>query len=118
MQSQVLDGNDLWAVREGRSRRSAGRAPARDRVARVPDLPPLRPLQVRPGEVPADRGGGALARARPAASRARDSSTSGLSEDDLAGKDAIGAQMERAVENAPRARPFDPAQDGASEFKG
>ena len=72
MQSQVLDGNDLWAVREA-ALEAVGRARARRRAdaARVPDLPPLRPLEVRPGEVPPAGGGGALARARPARPRAR-----------------------------------------------
>jgi acetoin:2,6-dichlorophenolindophenol oxidoreductase subunit alpha len=43
----------------------------------------------------------------------------GLSEDDVARKDAeIDTQMDRAVENALAAPYPDPTQDGGSEFKG
>ena len=69
----VVDGNDLWAVARGGAR--GGRARPRRRrpdAARVPHLPPLRPLEVRPGEVPARRRGRALAGARPAARIARE----------------------------------------------
>ena len=70
--ARVVDGNDLWAVgddgaRGGRPRPRRRRPDAR----RGADLPPLRPLQVRPGDLPAQGGGRALDGARPAHHRAR-----------------------------------------------
>src|SRR4051794_13155030 len=100
MPAAVVDGNGLWAVREGaieagaggraggaggggrrngprgrpRGREGGGRgAPrgGRPDAPRVPHVPPLRPLEGRPGEVPPEGRGGALADPRPAAPRAR-----------------------------------------------
>ena len=68
--ARVVDGNDLFA--RGRGCERGDRASTLGRradAARVPDLPSLRPLEVRPGEVPAERGGRALAGARPARDR-------------------------------------------------
>ena len=119
MQSQVLDGNDLWAVREG-----ALEAVGRARAGEGPTLLECQtyrhyghsksdPAKYRPTEE-VDRW---LARDPLDLARARLSDL-GLSEDDLAGKDAeIDAQMDRAVENALAAAYPDPAQDGGSEFK-
>ena len=70
--STVVDGNDLWAVREAATEAvERARAGERPDAARVPDLPALRTLEVRPGEVPARRRARALDGARPADDRPR-----------------------------------------------
>jgi pyruvate dehydrogenase E1 component alpha subunit len=119
MQSQVLDGNDLWAVRE-----AAVEAVQRARAGDGPTLLECQtyrhyghsksdPAKYRPPDEverwlardPLD-----LARARLL--------DMGLSDEKLAAKDAeIDAQIDRAVENALAAPYPDPEQDSGSEFK-
>jgi pyruvate dehydrogenase E1 component alpha subunit len=119
MQSQVLDGNDLWAVRE-----AALEAVQRARAGDGPTLLECQtyrhyghsksdPAKYRPPDEverwlardPLD-----LARARLL--------NMGLSEEKLAAKDAeIDALIDRAVENALAAPYPDPEQDSGTEFK-
>jgi acetoin:2,6-dichlorophenolindophenol oxidoreductase subunit alpha len=119
MQSQVLDGNDLWAVRE-----AAIEAVQRARAGDGPTLLECQtyrhyghsksdPAKYRPPEE-VDRW---LARDPLDLTRARLLDL-GLEEEKLAAKDAeIDAQMDRAVENALAAPYPDPSQDGGTEFK-
>jgi len=119
MQSQVLDGNDLWAVRE-----AAVEAVARARGGHGPTLLECQtyrhyghsksdPAKYRPPDEverwlardPLD-----LARARLL--------DQVVSEEELAAKDAeIDVQMDRAVEGALAAPYPDPDEDAGSEFK-
>jgi pyruvate dehydrogenase E1 component alpha subunit len=120
MQSQVLDGNDLWAVREG-----ALEAVARARSGQGPTLLECRtyrhyghsksdPAKYRPPEEVEEW----LRRDPLDLTRARLLDL-GLSEEELAAKDSeIDAQMDRAVENALAAPYPDPAQEAGTEFKG
>ena len=120
MQSQVLDGNDLWAVRE-----AALEAVARARGGEGPTLLECQtyrhyghsksdPAKYRPP----DEVESWLARDPLDLARARLLDL-GLGEDHLAEKDTeIDAQMDRAVENALAAPYPDPEQDGGAEFKG
>ncbi len=66
LESIIVDGNDADAVYRTASaavaRRAQGRRPVADRGQ---DLPPFRPFARRPGQVPAGRGGEAVAGARP-----------------------------------------------------
>ena len=118
MPSEVVDGNDLWAVHAAAAEAVDAR-PRRRRpdAARVPDLPPLRPLQVRPGRLPAQGGGRALARARSAQARPRAAARGGRGRggdrrhrggDDRAhGRTAVQAAAGRALP-----RPGRRARDG------
>ena len=63
---EVVEGNDVWAVREAAAARRARADRRRPDVARVPDLPSFRPLEVRPGAVPARGRARPLEAARPA----------------------------------------------------
>jgi TPP-dependent pyruvate/acetoin dehydrogenase alpha subunit len=119
MESQVLDGNDLWAVREaaleavGRARAGEGPTLLECQTYRHYGHSKSDPAKYRPPEE-VERW---LVRDPLDLTRARLLDL-GLSEDDLARKDAeIDAQMDRAVENALAAQYPDPAQDGGSEFK-
>jgi pyruvate dehydrogenase E1 component alpha subunit len=120
MQSQVLDGNDLWAVREaalqavGRARAGEGPTLLECQTYRHYGHSKSDPAKYRPTEE-VDRW---LARDPLDLARARLMEL-GLGEEELAHKDAeIDAQMDRAVENALAAPYPDPAQEGGSEFKG
>jgi TPP-dependent pyruvate/acetoin dehydrogenase alpha subunit len=120
MQSQVLDGNDLWAVREAAlgalSRARGGEGPTllECQTYRHYGHSKSDPAKYRPPDE-VERW---LARDPLDLARARLNDL-GLSEDDLARKDAeIDAQMDRAVENALAAPYPDPAQDRGAEFKG
>jgi TPP-dependent pyruvate/acetoin dehydrogenase alpha subunit len=120
MQSQVVDGNDLWAVREAaveavsRARGGAGPTLLECQTYRHYGHSKSDPAKYRPPDEverwlardPLD-----LARARLL--------EMGLSEEELDEKDAeIEAQMDRAVENALAAPYPDPDQDSGTEFKG
>jgi acetoin:2,6-dichlorophenolindophenol oxidoreductase subunit alpha len=119
MQSQVLDGNDLWAVRE-----AALEAVQRARAGDGPTLLECQtyrhyghsksdPAKYRPPDE-VERW---LARDPLDLARARLLDL-GLSEEKLAAKDAeIDALMDRAVENALAAPYPDPEQDSGTEFK-
>jgi acetoin:2,6-dichlorophenolindophenol oxidoreductase subunit alpha len=119
MQSQVVDGNDLWAVRE-----AALEAVAR---ARGSDGPTLLECQTYrhyghsksdPGKYrPPEEVERWLARDPLDLARARLLDL-GLSDDELAAKDAeIDGQLERAVEGALAADYPDPEQHSGTEFK-
>jgi acetoin:2,6-dichlorophenolindophenol oxidoreductase subunit alpha len=119
MQSQVVDGNDLWAVRE-----AALEAVER---ARSGDGPTLLECQTYrhyghsksdPGKYrPPDEVESWLARDPLALTRARLLDL-GLGQEDLAAKDAeIESQMDRAVEGALAAAYPDPEQAAGTEFK-
>jgi acetoin:2,6-dichlorophenolindophenol oxidoreductase subunit alpha len=119
MESQVLDGNDLWAVREaaleavGRARAGEGPTLLECQTYRHYGHSKSDPAKYRPPEE-VERW---IARDPLGLTRARLLDL-GLSEADLARKDAeIDAQMDRAVENALTAPYPDPAQEGGSEFK-
>jgi acetoin:2,6-dichlorophenolindophenol oxidoreductase subunit alpha len=119
MQSQVLDGNDLWAVRE-----AALEAVQRARAGDGPTLLECQtyrhyghsksdPAKYRPPDE-VERW---LARDPLDLARARLLDL-GLSEEKLAAKDAeIDALMDRAVDNALAAPYPDPEQDSGTEFK-
>ena len=119
MQSQVLDGNDLWAVREAaleavqRARGGDGPTLLECQTYRHYGHSKSDPAKYRPPDEverwlardPLD-----LARARLL--------DMGLSEEKLAAKDAeIDALIDRAVENALAAPYPDPEQDSGTEFK-
>jgi acetoin:2,6-dichlorophenolindophenol oxidoreductase subunit alpha len=119
MRSQVVDGNDLWAVREaaleavGRARGGTGPTLLECQTYRHYGHSKSDPAKYRPPDEverwlerdPLD-----LARAR--------LMDLGLSDDDLAAKDAeIDAQIDRAVEGALAAAYPDPEQDSGTEFK-
>ena len=95
-----IDGNDVVAVHDAMARgRRAGpgrRRPDRDRGA---DLPALRAQPHRPGEVPAGRGGRALAGARPADRRPAPGSTRSASTEP-----SVEAADERAAAHGRRRR--------------
>ena len=119
MASALVDGNDLWAVTET-ARRGGRPCPSRRRpdAARGADLPPLRPLEVRSGDVPAQGGGRALDGARPARdSRAPGCIELGHGEDEIeAIEREVRETLDRAVEAALAAPYPDPETDGATEF--
>jgi len=119
MQSQVVDGNDLWAVREaaleavGRARGGAGPTLLECQTYRHYGHSKSDPGKYRPPDElerwlrrdPLD-----LARARLI--------DLGLSEDELAAKEAeVDAQMASAVESALAADYPDPERDSGTEFK-
>jgi acetoin:2,6-dichlorophenolindophenol oxidoreductase subunit alpha len=119
MQSQVVDGNDLWAVREaaleavGRARGGEGPTLLECQTYRHYGHSKSDPGKYRPpdeveswlGRDPLD-----LARARLL--------DMGLGDGDLAAKeDEIDAQIDRAVENALAAPYPDPESDSGTEFK-
>jgi acetoin:2,6-dichlorophenolindophenol oxidoreductase subunit alpha len=119
MRSQVVDGNDLWAVRE-----AALEAVERARSAAGPTLLECQTYRhfghskSDPGKYrPPDEVERWLARDPLDLARARLLDL-GLSEDDLAAKEAeIDAHMNRAVEGALAADYPDPAQHAGTEFK-
>ncbi len=102
--------------RGGRARAVRGRPDA----ARVPDLPPLRALEVRSREVPARRRARALVGARPA----RRSPASACSRTGSArtrsprSRPRPGSEMERATQAALAAPYPDPRERPGSEFRG
>jgi pyruvate dehydrogenase E1 component alpha subunit len=119
MESQVVDGKDLWAVREaalgaaGRARAGQGPTLLECQTYRHYGHSKSDPAKYRPPDEverwlardPLD-----LARARLL--------DMGLSDDELAAKDAeIDDQMERAVEGALAAAYPDPEQVSGTEFK-
>jgi TPP-dependent pyruvate/acetoin dehydrogenase alpha subunit len=119
MRSQVVDGNDLWAVREaaleavGRAREGAGPTLLECQTYRHYGHSKSDPAKYRPQDEverwlerdPLD-----LVRARLL--------ELGLSEDDLTATDAqIDAQMDRAVQGALAAPYPDPEQESGSEFR-
>jgi TPP-dependent pyruvate/acetoin dehydrogenase alpha subunit len=119
MRAQVVDGNDLWAVREA--------AVEAVRGARAGEGPTLLECQTYrhyghsksdPGKYrPPDEVERWLARDPLDLTRARLLDL-GVSEEDLAAKDAeIEAQMERAVERSLAADYPDPSQRAGTEFK-
>ena len=119
MPSQVVDGNDLWAVRE-----AALEAVARARAGEGPTLLECQTYRhyghskSDPGKYrPPDEVDRWLARDPLDLTRARLLDL-GLGEEDVAGKESeIDAAMDRAVEGALAAPYPDPAEDGGSEFK-
>jgi acetoin:2,6-dichlorophenolindophenol oxidoreductase subunit alpha len=119
MQSQVVDGNDLWAVRE-----AALEAVERARSGAGPTLLECQTYRhfghskSDPGKYrPPDELESWLARDPLDLTRARLLDL-GVSDDELAAKDAeIESQMDRAVEGALAAAYPDPACDGGTEFK-
>jgi acetoin:2,6-dichlorophenolindophenol oxidoreductase subunit alpha len=119
MRSQVVDGNDLWAVRE-----AALEAVERARSAAGPTLLECQTYRhfghskSDPGKYrPPDEVESWLARDPLDLARARLLDL-GLGEDDLAAKEAeIDAHMNRAVEGALAADYPDPAQHAGTEFK-
>jgi pyruvate dehydrogenase E1 component alpha subunit len=119
MQSQVVDGNDLWAVRE-----AALEAVGRARGAEGPTLLECQTYRhyghskSDPGKYrPPDEVERWLARDPLDLARARLLDL-GLKDDALAAKDAeIDAQLDRAVETALAAPYPDPDQDSRTEFK-
>ena len=117
MESALVDGNDLWAVEEA-AREAVGRARGEHAAdaARVPDLPPLRALEVGSGDVPAEGGGRALAGARPAEAHARAAARAGRPGGATveAVERSAREAMDRAVEAA-LASPY-PEPGGATEF--
>jgi acetoin:2,6-dichlorophenolindophenol oxidoreductase subunit alpha len=120
MRSQVVDGNDLWAVRE-----AALEAVVRARAGGGPTLLECQTYRhyghskSDPGKYrPPDEVERWLGRDPLDLTRARLLDL-GLSEGDLATKEGeIDAQMDRAVENALAAPYPDPEQDSGTEFKG
>ena len=119
MQSQVLDGNDLWAVREaaveavGRARAGEGPTLLECQTYRHYGHSKSDPAKYRPPDE-VDRW---LARDPLELARARLLDL-GVHNEALAAKDAeIDARMDRAVENALAAPYPDPAEDAGSEFK-
>jgi TPP-dependent pyruvate/acetoin dehydrogenase alpha subunit len=120
MQSQVVDGNDLWAVRE-----AALEAVGRARAGEGPTLLECQTYRhyghskSDPGKYrPPDEVESWLARDPLDLARAR-LIDMGVGEDDLAAKDAdVDAEMDRAIEGALAAPYPDPAKDGGTEFKG
>ena len=120
MRAQVVDGNDLWAVREaaleavGRARDGGGPTLLECQTYRHYGHSKSDPAKYRPPDE-VERW---LARDPLDLTRARLLDL-GLTEGDLAAKDAeIDAHMDRAVENALAAPYPDPAQDSGTEFKG
>jgi TPP-dependent pyruvate/acetoin dehydrogenase alpha subunit len=119
MQSQVVDGNDLWAVRE-----AGVEAVARARAGEGPTLLECQTYRhyghskSDPGKYrPPDEVERWLARDPLDLARARLLDL-GVSEDELAAKETeIDKQMDRAIEAALAAGYPDPAQAGGSEFK-
>jgi acetoin:2,6-dichlorophenolindophenol oxidoreductase subunit alpha len=119
MQSQVVDGNDLWAVRE-----AALEAVERARSGGGPTLLECQTYRhyghskSDPGKYrPPDEVESWLARDPLALTRARLLDL-GLGQEDLAAKDAeIESQMDRAVEGALAAAYPDPEQAAGTEFK-
>ena len=119
MQSQVVDGNDLWAVREaaveavGRARGGAGPTLLECQTYRHYGHSKSDPGKYRPP----DEVESWLARDPLDLTRARLLDL-GLSEDELAAKDAeVDSHMDRAVEGALAAPYPDPEHDGGAEFK-
>jgi pyruvate dehydrogenase E1 component alpha subunit len=120
MESQVLDGNDLWAVREaaldavGRARAGEGPTLLECQTYRHYGHSKSDPAKYRPPDE-VERW---LARDPLDLARARLLDL-GLSEDELAAKDAeIDEQMDRAIEGALAADYPDPERDAGTEFKG
>jgi TPP-dependent pyruvate/acetoin dehydrogenase alpha subunit len=120
MQSQVVDGNDLWAVREAaleavsRAREGAGPTLLECQTYRHYGHSKSDPAKYRPPDE-VERW---LARDPLDLARARLLDL-GVEEDDLAAKDSeIDAWMDRAVENALAAPYPDPEQESGTEFKG
>ena len=119
MQSQVVDGNDLWAVRE-----AAVEAVARARAGEGPTLLECQTYRhyghskSDPGKYrPPDEVERWLARDPLDLARARLLDL-GVSEDEVVAKEAqIDEQMDRAIEAALAAGYPDPAREGGSEFK-
>jgi acetoin:2,6-dichlorophenolindophenol oxidoreductase subunit alpha len=119
MQSQVVDGNDLWAVRG-----AALQAVERARSGAGPTLLECQTYRhfghskSDPGKYrPPDEVESWLARDPLDLARARLLDL-GMSEGDLSAKEAeIDAQMDRAVEGALAAAYPDPERDGGTEFK-
>jgi acetoin:2,6-dichlorophenolindophenol oxidoreductase subunit alpha len=119
MQSQVVDGNDLWAVREAaleaveRARSGAGPTLLECQTYRHYGHSKSDPGKYRPP----DEVESWLARDPLALTRARLLDL-GLGQEDLAAKDAeIESQMDGAVEGALAAAYPDPEQAGGTEFK-
>ena len=119
MQSQVVDGNDLWAVRGAaltaveRARGGAGPTLLECQTYRHFGHSKSDPGKYRPP----DEVESWLARDPLDLARARLLDL-GLSEDDVSAKEAeIDAQMDRAVEGALAAAYPDPERDGGTEFK-
>jgi acetoin:2,6-dichlorophenolindophenol oxidoreductase subunit alpha len=119
MESQVVDGNDLWAVRGAaltaveRARGGAGPTLLECQTYRHFGHSKSDPGKYRPP----DEVQSWLARDPLDLARARLLDL-GLSEDDLSAKEAeIDAQMDRAVEGALAAAYPDPERDGGTEFK-
>jgi TPP-dependent pyruvate/acetoin dehydrogenase alpha subunit len=119
MPSQVVDGNDLWAVRgaalEAVERARGGAGPT---LLECQTYRHFGHSKSDPGKYrPPDEVESWLARDPLDLARARLLDL-GLSEDDLSAKDAeIDAQMDRAVEGALAAAYPDPERDGGTEFK-
>jgi TPP-dependent pyruvate/acetoin dehydrogenase alpha subunit len=120
MRSQVVDGNDLWAVREAalgavsRAREGGGPTLLECQTYRHYGHSKSDPAKYRPPDE-VERW---LARDPLDLARARLLDL-GLEEDDLAAKDSeIEAWMDRAVENALAAPYPDPEQESGTEFKG
>jgi acetoin:2,6-dichlorophenolindophenol oxidoreductase subunit alpha len=119
MQSQVVDGNDLWAVRE-----AALEAVGRARGGQGPTLLECQTYRhyghskSDPGKYrPPDEVEQWLARDPLDLARARLLDL-GVDEGDLAAKEAdIDSQMDRAIEGALAAPYPDPEQDSGGEFK-
>jgi TPP-dependent pyruvate/acetoin dehydrogenase alpha subunit len=119
MRSQVVDGNDLWAVREaaldavGRARGGGGPTLLECQTYRHYGHSKSDPGKYRPP----DEVESWLARDPLDLARARLIEL-GVSDDELAAKDAeIDAQMEGAVEGALAAEYPDPERDSGTEFK-
>jgi acetoin:2,6-dichlorophenolindophenol oxidoreductase subunit alpha len=119
MESQVVDGNDLWAVRGAaltaveRARGGAGPTLLECQTYRHFGHSKSDPGKYRPP----DEVESWLARDPLDLARARLLDL-GLSEDDVSAKEAeIDAQMDRAVEGALAAAYPDPERDGGTEFK-
>jgi acetoin:2,6-dichlorophenolindophenol oxidoreductase subunit alpha len=119
MESQVVDGNDLWAVRGAaltaveRARGGAGPTLLECQTYRHFGHSKSDPGKYRPP----DEVQSWLARDPLDLARARLLDL-GLSEDDVSAKEAeIDAQMDRAVEGALAAAYPDPERDGGTEFK-
>jgi len=119
MQSQVVDGNDLWAVRgaalEAVERARSGAGPT---LLECQTYRHFGHSKSDPGKYrPPDEVESWLARDPLDLARARLLDL-GLSEDDLSAKEAeIDSQMDRAVEGALGAAYPDPERDGGTEFK-
>ena len=96
-----------WRSRGGGRGRRARPLRRRAEAARVPDLPPLRPLQVRPGDLPPEGRARALARARPAdRRRARGSSRRASTDDQLDAAAERAQERARAGHEAALAAPY------------